>query len=331
MGLSSATSNPSDPKIGGSSVERHTWLEAARVECTRLLAEVKCTVPDNVRITIGFPSTGGRGKRIGECVFPPSLTDEFHEVFVSPRLDNSVDIMGVLIHELIHTAVGLDAKHGKAFKDPAVAVGLEGKMTATAVGDRLRATFETWIAATGQYPGGAINLSAQKKQKTRLLKAECETCGYICRVTAKWVDDVGPPHCPDHGAMTVEGMSETDPTDDSPIVIDEPEDEDVPDLGGVTDFSEGEGMSELSPGSHSDVEGAGYTAEQDDPPHVRREYFGASERAAAEAKARQWSKTGTEKMAHVRAIKGGEEVGYKAFHGGLAGPSNTGEYPLSSE
>ena len=34
-----------------------------------------------------------------------------------------------------------------------------------------------------------------KKQKARLLKAECggEGCGYTLRITAKWVDDIGAP------------------------------------------------------------------------------------------------------------------------------------------
>ena len=39
-----------------------------------------------------------------------------------------------------------------------------------------------------------------------MLKAECETegCGFIVRVAAKQVKDVGPPHCPKHGAMAVD-------------------------------------------------------------------------------------------------------------------------------
>ena len=35
------------------------------------------------------------------------------------------------------------------------------------------------------------------------MKAECggEGCGYTLRITAKWVDDIGAPLCPRHGAM----------------------------------------------------------------------------------------------------------------------------------
>jgi hypothetical protein len=36
----------------------------------------------------------------------------------------------------------------------------------------------------------------RKKQGTRLIKCECPECGYIARVTAKWLDEAGAPICP---------------------------------------------------------------------------------------------------------------------------------------
>jgi hypothetical protein len=42
------------------------------------------------------------------------------------------------------------------------------------------------------------------------LKAECGDCGYTVRVTRKWVDDAGAPHCPKHGAMQVDGIEAED-------------------------------------------------------------------------------------------------------------------------
>jgi 2-keto-4-pentenoate hydratase len=50
-----------------------------------------------------------------------------------------------------------------------------------------------------------------KKQGTRMLKATCEgdgPCGYTVRLTAKWVQEVSPPHCPKHGAMAVDMPAE---------------------------------------------------------------------------------------------------------------------------
>lgn len=200
----------------GTSAERQAWLEQGRALCVRLLSAAGCAVPDNVRVTIGWPSTGGRGARIGECWDAIASTDGQFEVFVSPRLTNSVDILGVLAHELIHAAVGTKAKHGKAFKHLAVALGLTGKMTATKVGDELRATFQAWIEEHGEYPAGGLNLSERKKQTTRMLKCECSQCGYTIRTASKWLAEYGPPLCPnpehEGHAMTAQ----------------EPEDEDEP-------------------------------------------------------------------------------------------------------
>lgn len=111
--------------------------------------------------------------------------------------------MATLIHELIHAACGAGAKHGPLFRAPAVAVGLEGKMTATHASEALQAKFRAWIDAHGEYPAGAIDVSTRKKQATRLLKCQCAMCGYTARVTAKWINEVGPPHCPDDGPMEV--------------------------------------------------------------------------------------------------------------------------------
>lgn len=36
----------------------------------------------------------------------------------------------------------------------------------------------------------------RKKKGTYLLKCECQSCGYIARVTAKWIDQAGEPICP---------------------------------------------------------------------------------------------------------------------------------------
>jgi hypothetical protein len=47
----------------------------------------------------------------------------------------------------------------------------------------------------------------RKKRTTRLLKCECEACGYTARVTRKWVDEAGAPICPvDQIEMTCDAV-----------------------------------------------------------------------------------------------------------------------------
>lgn len=47
--------------------------------------------------------------------------------------------------------------------------------------------------------------NGRKKQAARLIKCECEACGYVVRTAQSWIDDKGAPHCPDHGEMRVAG------------------------------------------------------------------------------------------------------------------------------
>ena len=45
---------------------------------------------------------------------------------------------------------------------------------------------------------------------SRMIKMFCETCGYICRASRSAIDTHGPVHCPEHGAMSVEGAAAAD-------------------------------------------------------------------------------------------------------------------------
>lgn len=48
--------------------------------------------------------------------------------------------------------------------------------------------------------GRGTTCSQLASQKSRLLRVSCRSCGYVCRVTRKWLDDVGPPLCPCNGS-----------------------------------------------------------------------------------------------------------------------------------
>src|SRR3970282_413591 len=120
------------------------------------------------------------------------------EVFISPTLAEPVKVLDVLTHELVHATVGLKAKHGKLFKRCALAVGLEGKMRSTHAGDALVKLLTGHAKTLGHYPHDELEhmTTGERKQGTRLLKAECGACGYTGRVTRKWLDAAGAPLCP---------------------------------------------------------------------------------------------------------------------------------------
>src|SRR5258708_4489078 len=86
------------------------------------------------RVAIGFPSTGKRGKRIGECWDGRASADGTFEVLIRPDQADPIAVAAILAHELVHTAVGLKCGHKGAFRTVATRIGLEGKMTATVPG-----------------------------------------------------------------------------------------------------------------------------------------------------------------------------------------------------
>jgi len=202
-------------------LSRESWLQAAVGLARPLFGSAGLSLPE-VRVACGWPHTGGTAKkkrRIGECWDPTCATDGVSQIFISPYLDDAVGSQGVLatlVHELLHAAVGLKCGHKGPFKKNMEKVGLTGKATATSASEELQVRFASWMESLGDYPNSKLDLAAieKKKQSTRLLKCECPECGYVCRTTKKWLDEVGAPHCPRHGEMKAEIPGEDDGSDD---------------------------------------------------------------------------------------------------------------------
>src|SRR3546814_937740 len=88
--------------------------------------------------------------------------------------------------------VGIPAGHGKAFKRFALGLGLVGPMRATTPGEAFLAAVAPILDAVGPLPHARLDTdgesTAPKKQKTRMLKCECATCGYTVRTARKWLE-----------------------------------------------------------------------------------------------------------------------------------------------
>jgi hypothetical protein len=117
-------------------------------------------------------------------------------MFFSPRVADPTQTIVSIVHEVAHVAAGLAAGHGKGFAKVAKAVGLLAPWTSTPPSAEL----SDWIAAI--LPGlpafkhAALDLSQSptKKQGTRMIKLECDDCGWSCRTAQKNVD-AGLPTC----------------------------------------------------------------------------------------------------------------------------------------
>ena len=184
---------------------REEWLNTLTAELKPLFAEQGYDIPA-VRIACGWPSKKAlsrKSRSIGECWPIEASADKTTEIFISPCQSDAVEVGAVLVHELVHAAVGCKAGHKAPFKRCALAVGLEGKMTATVAGEALRERLNALTEKMGAYLHAVLDMSVRKKQGTRMHKVECPECGYTVRITQQWIDQ-GLPTCP-CGCEMIEG------------------------------------------------------------------------------------------------------------------------------
>ena len=181
-------------------MNREEWLSKSAVMLAQILAG-EGAPKTAVRASVGFPSTRALStskRRVGECWHSAASADRVPVVFVSPVLHDSIEVLGVLLHEMIHAACGKDVGHRGEFKRLADAVGLIGPATQTRVGDELAVALGQIVDELGDYPQPKFDplMGDRKKQSTRLLKILCSspTCGYTARTTQKWLD-IGLPTC----------------------------------------------------------------------------------------------------------------------------------------
>jgi len=198
---------------------REAWLRAAADDFRSHFKNCGYELPEHIRFAIAFPSTGRKGKRVGECWHSSTSDDSAYEIFIRADLWEPEKVLAVLIKELVHTLLPPDAGHGQLFKTAATRIGLEGPMRQAMPGPLLKQKLQELAEKLGPLPHarldiekqpmtmrGSVAIDVPKKQATRYRKAECadKDCGFTVRVAASHVKNIGPPHCPVHGAMTVD-------------------------------------------------------------------------------------------------------------------------------
>ena len=193
---------------------REDWLQQM-IELLRLDFErIEASLPEKIRVSCGFPSKSALAstkRRIGECWGVESSEDQSYQVFISPLLKESIEVLATLVHELVHCAVGIECKHRGRFPKVAKTIGLEGKMTQTIAGEALVVRLKQLIETLGDYPHARLMATNKPKtQTTRMLKVVCKECGCVVRMTRKWLDDAGVPTCGCGGEMEEDGTEDAE-------------------------------------------------------------------------------------------------------------------------
>ena len=93
------------PSLGGPSpvnpyTHREAWLHAAADQLRAMFAQKGYVVP-TCQVSCGFASTGVRSGHIGQCWSRRSSRDGINQIFISPALEDPVEVLDTLVHELV--------------------------------------------------------------------------------------------------------------------------------------------------------------------------------------------------------------------------------------
>ena len=184
---------------------RETWLLKATSQLqTKVFTPVNLTIPHDVKISCGFAigsRAGSKKMTLGVCHPRSHSEDLINEIFMSPQIDDSLQTLGTLAHELIHAIDDCKNGHKKAFRDMAHAIGLTGQMRSTTETPELIEILKTIVDDLGEYPHAKIILNKRPKQGTRNIKIECTDdngngCGFSFRTSQKNADMIQVVTCP---------------------------------------------------------------------------------------------------------------------------------------
>lgn len=182
---------------------REAWLLAAAELLAPIIEDVAGAEMPPLRISVGFPGgTSNRKTTIGQC-WPTSATgDGVNQIFMSPIRGeaDTVNVLGTLLHEMIHAIDDCESGHRGNFARIAKGVGFIPKLTSSDNrSEELTSDLTRYAEALGPFPHPALQSGVRgseepKKQSSRMLKLQCPDDGYIVRTSQKWIDE-GLPSC----------------------------------------------------------------------------------------------------------------------------------------
>ena len=173
------------------------WLSAAIDALKPHFKHAGYEIPA-VRASVGWTSAGVHGHRIGECWSSRASSDGVNAIYINTTLANSMHVLDVLAHELVHAVDDCQHKHGREFSKIGKAVGLKGPPWRSACADipLLRALHDIALDL-GHLPYGVIRKPSPAYREVRSGRVTCPECGFTCRTLTGWLGK-GHPLCPTH-------------------------------------------------------------------------------------------------------------------------------------
>ena len=169
---------------------REDWLNKAALLIRAELIDTRTALSTDRPIRISLSPMAS--KNLGAC-YPSSRSpvDHANEITITMHSNDSVLILSTLAHGLIHAYDDCVNKHGPVFRAAAIAIGLEGKMTATTAGAELTATLSEYVELLGEIPHFALTHIPKDKGRNGN-KLVCHDCDFKANTSAKWAQQINP-------------------------------------------------------------------------------------------------------------------------------------------
>lgn len=195
-------------------INREQWLtNAAELICEDIIqpATERARPENDFKVSLGFPN-GKPTKIAAQCWKYEASSENVNQIFINPALDDQLQILDALAHELIHYWDNCASGHQNFFAHVARAIGLEGKLTATYAGDALKAQLQQIIELLPPFPHAGLDISNSgvKKQTSRMIKVDCTApdCGFSFRTTKKHIERINSesacPACDHQNSLKIE-------------------------------------------------------------------------------------------------------------------------------
>lgn len=180
---------------------REEWLNKAIVVLDETFFKIETmSFKTPLRVSVGWCS--GK-KAIGECWSHEVSSDNTTEMFISPALDNPIEVLATLLHEMIHAHLGNGKGHGKEFKTIVKKFGLAGRVTATyaEIGSPIYSQLNLIAQQLGEFPHKKINRTHKTKgggeKKDGWVRFKSKTADkYRCMVSPVSLEEFGIPKDP---------------------------------------------------------------------------------------------------------------------------------------
>jgi len=185
---------PTQPPQPPHPITRESWLEAAIKELHPLFTKAGHIIPA-CRVSCGFASTGVRSGHIGQCWSTKSSKDGVNQIFISPALEDAVEVLDTLVHELVHAVDDCKHKHGKEFKKIATSLGMVGPMRSAGAGPALKEKLKELATKLGTYPHARLSVPRKAVARSPRPRAKCSKCGFTVPMLKDFLH-YGPPICP---------------------------------------------------------------------------------------------------------------------------------------